>query len=69
MLSLPSRWFKKNLFQVNLIEIFELIIDSDVVNTVTSKFHFVDLAGSERLAKTKAEGTQMKEGKIFCMIL
>lgn len=27
-----------------------------------SKFHFVDLAGSERVAKTGAEGKQLKEG-------
>ena len=27
-----------------------------------SKIHFVDLAGSERLAKTGAEGKQLKEG-------
>ena len=27
-----------------------------------SKFHFVDLAGSERIKRTKAQGTQLKEG-------
>ncbi len=41
-----------------------MIIDGSVASRISSKFHFVDLAGSERLAKTKAEGVQMKEGKL-----
>lgn len=36
--------------------------ESAVKESVKSKIHFVDLAGSERLAKTGAEGKQLKEG-------
>jgi hypothetical protein len=43
--------------------IFTIILH-EAVSNVTSKFHFVDLAGSERLARTKAEGVQMKEGNL-----
>eukprot|EP00300_Choanocystis_sp_HF-7_P042449 c9199_g1_i1.p1 GENE.c9199_g1_i1~~c9199_g1_i1.p1 ORF type:complete len:918 (-),score=209.46 c9199_g1_i1:102-2855(-) len=36
--------------------------ETEVRESTLSKIHFVDLAGSERLAKTGAEGKQLKEG-------
>lgn len=35
--------------------------ESDVLETLTSKFHFVDLAGSERLKRTGATGDRARE--------
>ena len=37
-------------------------INITAVEVRRSKFHFVDLAGSERIKRTKAQGTQLKEG-------
>ena len=38
------------------------IAHHSAVEVCRSKFHFVDLAGSERIKRTKAQGTQLKEG-------
>lgn len=38
------------------------IAHHSAVEVRRSKFHFVDLAGSERIKRTKAQGTQLKEG-------
>lgn len=45
-------------------------MDTEDLETLTSKFHFVDLAGSERLKRTGATGDRAREGiSINCGLL